>query len=64
MRAMIGNQAGPAGVAGALSALIVGCILTWTDQNWTLTFYVSCGSYLVGGPGWLLLDSHTPLEEA
>jgi ACS family glucarate transporter-like MFS transporter len=51
-------------VAGALSALIVGYILTWTNQNWTLTFYVSCGIYLVGGLCWLLLDSHTPLEEA
>lgn len=51
-------------VAGALSALIVGYILTWTDQNWTLTFYVSCAIYLVGGLCWLFLDAHTPLEEA
>jgi hypothetical protein len=50
-------------VAGALSALIVGYILTWTAQNWTLTFYVSCGIYLVGGVCWLFLDAHTPIEE-
>ena len=50
-------------VAGALSALIVGYILTWTAQNWTLTFYVSCGIYLVGGLCWLFLDAHTPIEE-
>ena len=49
-------------VAGALSALIVGYILTWTAQNWTLTFYVSCGIYLVGGLCWLFLDAHTPVD--
>lgn len=49
-------------VAGALSALIVGYILTWTAQNWTLTFYVSSGIYLLGGLCWLFLDSHTALE--
>lgn len=50
-------------VAGALSALIVGYILTWTNQNWTLTFYVSCGIYLIGGLCWLFIDAHKPLEE-
>ena len=49
-------------VAGALSALIVGYILTWTAQNWTLTFYVSSGIYLVGGLCWLFLDAHTPVD--
>ena len=50
-------------VAGALSTLIVGYILTWTDQDWTLTFYVSCAIYLIGGLCWLFLDAHTPLEK-
>ncbi|HYT65564.1 MAG TPA: MFS transporter [Vicinamibacterales bacterium] len=50
-------------VAGALSALIVGYLLTWTGQNWTLTFYVSCAIYLVGGLCWLFIDAHTPIEE-
>ena len=43
--------------------LIVGYILTWTNQNWTLTFYVSCGIYLIGGLCWLFIDAHKPLEE-
>ena len=50
-------------VAGALSALIVGYILTWTAQNWTLTFYVSCGIYLLGGLCWFFIDAHTSIEE-
>ncbi|MEN3339076.1 MAG: transporter, family, glucarate transporter, partial [Acidobacteriota bacterium] len=28
-------------IAGALSPLVVGYLLAWTNQNWTLTFYVS-----------------------
>jgi MFS family permease len=50
-------------VAGALSALIVGYILTWTAQNWTLTFYVSSGIYLIGGLCWILLDAHTSIDD-
>ena len=30
-------------IAGALSPLVVGYLLSWTSQNWTLTFYVSAG---------------------
>jgi MFS family permease len=48
-------------IAGASSVLVVGYLLTWTG-NWTLTFYVSAGIYLVGAFCWLFLDSHTPLE--
>ena len=51
-------------IAGALSPLVVGYLLAFTNQNWTLTFYVSCGIYLVGGICWLFLDAHTPLEES
>ncbi len=50
-------------IAGASSALVVGYLLTWTAQNWTLTFYVSAAIYLVGGFCWLFIDAHTPLEE-
>jgi MFS family permease len=49
-------------IAGASSVLVVGYLLAWTGQNWTLTFYVSSGIYLVGAVCWLFLDSHTPLE--
>lgn len=48
-------------IAGASSVLVVGYLLAWTG-NWTLTFYVSAGIYLVGAFCWLFLDSHTPVE--
>lgn len=51
-------------VAGASSVLVVGYLLAWTSQNWTLTFYISAAIYLVGAVCWLFLDSHTPLEAA
>jgi MFS family permease len=49
-------------VAGALSPLVVGYLLAWTSQNWTLTFYVSAAIYSLGAICWLFLDAHTPLE--
>jgi ACS family glucarate transporter-like MFS transporter len=42
--------------------LVVGYLLAWTAQNWTLTFYVSAGIYWLGAVCWLFLDSYTPLE--
>ena len=48
-------------IAGASSVLVVGYLLAWTQQNWTLTFYISSGIYLLGAVCWLFLDSHTPL---
>ena len=51
-----------AGIAGASSALVVGYLLTWTNQNWTLAFYLSAAIYGLGAVCWLFLDSHTPLE--
>jgi MFS family permease len=50
-------------IAGALSPLVVGYLLAWTSQNWTLTFYVSSGIYSLGAICWLFLDAHTPLGE-
>ena len=50
-------------VAGASNALVVGYLLTWTNNNWTLTFYISAAIYLVGAVCWMFLDSHTPVEE-
>jgi fucose permease len=49
-------------VAGALSPLVVGYLLAWTKQDWTLTFYVSAAVYSMGGVCWLFLDAHTPIE--
>jgi MFS family permease len=49
-------------VAGALSVTVVGYLLAWTSGNWTLTFYISSGIYLIGAVCWLFLDSHSPVE--
>jgi MFS family permease len=49
-------------LAGVLSVLVVGYLLSWTSDNWTLTFYISSAIYLVGAICWLFLDSHTPVE--
>jgi MFS family permease len=51
-------------VAGALSPLVIGYLLAWTNQNWTLTFYVSASVYSLGAVCWLFLDAHTPLEKS
>lgn len=54
------NMAG--GIAGACSALVVGYILAWTNQDWQMTFYVSSAIYMIGGFCWLFLDASTPFE--
>jgi len=54
---MVGN------IGGALSPLAIGYILTFTNNNWALTFYVSSAIYLVGGLCWLFIDAHTPITE-
>ena len=50
-------------MAGAVSATFVGYLLSWTNNDWTLTFYISAAIYSIGGLCWLLLDAHTPLEQ-
>lgn len=54
---MVGN------IGGALSPLAIGYILTFTNNNWALTFYVSSAIYLLGGVCWLFIDAQTPLVE-
>jgi ACS family glucarate transporter-like MFS transporter len=56
------NMAG--NIAGGFSPLVVGYVLAWTSQNWTMTFYVSAAIYSLGAVCWLFLDSHTPLALA
>ena len=51
-------------VAGASSVIVVGYLLAWTRQDWTLTFVISAAIYAAGALCWLFLDSHTPLESA
>jgi MFS family permease len=53
---MLGN------VGGALSPLAIGYMLSWTHNNWNLTFYVSSAVYLMGVVCWALMDPVTPLE--
>ena len=50
-------------IAGAFSVTVVAYLLTWTNNDWTLTFTISASIYLVGGVCWLFLDSHTPVEK-
>jgi MFS transporter, ACS family, glucarate transporter len=50
-------------IAGASSVTVVGYLLAWTSGNWTLTFYISAGIYMVGAICWLFLDSHSPVEQ-
>jgi MFS transporter, ACS family, glucarate transporter len=54
---MVGN------IGGALSPIAIAYMLTWTSNNWALTFYVSSAIYLLGGLCWLFIDAHTPLEK-
>lgn len=49
-------------IAGAFSVTVVAYLLTWTQDNWTLTFMISSGIYLIGALCWLFLDSRTPVE--
>ena len=49
-------------VAGALSVTVVGYLLVFTGNNWTLTFYISAAIYLLGAVCQQFLDSHTPVE--
>jgi hypothetical protein len=45
-----------------MSPLVVGYILSATNNDWTLTFYVSAAIYSLGAVCWLFLDAHTPID--
>jgi nitrate/nitrite transporter NarK len=49
-------------IGGAMSPLAIGYILTWTHNNWNLTFYISAAVYLMGAVCWAFMDPVTPLE--
>ena len=49
-------------MGGALSPLAIGYILSWSGNNWNLTFYVSAAVYLMGIVCWWFLDPVTPLD--
>jgi MFS family permease len=50
--------------AGGIAPVLVGLILRWTNQNWSINFYVSAGLYFLGVLCWSLLDPVTPLDRA
>jgi ACS family glucarate transporter-like MFS transporter len=50
-------------IGGAICPLLIGYILTWSNNNWNLTFYLSAAIYLMGIVCWKFLDPVTPLEE-
>jgi MFS family permease len=54
---MMGN------LAGFLAPMAVGYILTFTDQNWNLTLYISAAIYFLGTFCWMFLDPVKPLDE-
>jgi MFS family permease len=49
-------------IAGAASTTVVGYLLVWTSNDWSMTFYISAAIYFLGAICWLFLDSHTPIE--
>ena len=55
---MMGN------LGGAASPTIIGYMLRWTNDNWSMTFYVSAAIYAAAAILWRFLDPVTPLESA
>jgi MFS transporter, ACS family, glucarate transporter len=53
---MMGNM------GGVVSPIVIAYILTHTNNNWSLTFYISAAVYFAGILFWLFLDSVTPIE--
>jgi len=53
---MVGN------IGGALSPLVIGYMLAWTNNNWNLIFYVSAVIQFLGILCWAFLDPVTPFD--
>jgi ACS family glucarate transporter-like MFS transporter len=49
-------------IGGAMSPMVIGYVLKWTNNNWNLTFYIAAAVYAAGILCWYFLDSVTPLE--
>ncbi len=50
-------------IASWLAPAMVAFILTWTNDNWALTFYVSSAIYFAGALAWAFIDPVTRLDE-
>jgi MFS transporter, ACS family, glucarate transporter len=55
---MLGN------LGGAVSPVLIGYILRWTNSDWNVAFYLSAAVYFAGSFFWIALDPVTPLEGA
>jgi MFS family permease len=49
-------------IGAGLAAVMVGYILSWTNDHWNTIFYVHAAAYALGMVCWFTLDSTTPLE--
>jgi ACS family glucarate transporter-like MFS transporter len=58
-----GAMAGFGNAGGAVSPLIIGFLLQWTNNNWDLCIYISAALYFAGTFCWAFLDPVTPLGE-
>jgi sugar phosphate permease len=47
---------------GAVAALVIGYVLKWSHQDWSLAIYVAAAVYFLGTFCWLALDPVTPIE--
>ncbi len=54
---MMGN------IGGFIAPIAVARILKYTDNNWTVAFWVAGVVYLIGALAWLKIDPVTPLEQ-
>ena len=55
------NMAG--NIAGFISPPAVAYILSATNENWALTFYISAGIYFLAAAAWWFIDPMTQLEK-
>jgi sugar phosphate permease len=51
------------GFVAAAAPTAVALILTWSNENWALTFYVSAAIYFMGTFFWLALDPTKTIED-
>ena len=49
-------------LGGAVAPAAIGHILNWTNNNWSIAFYVSAAIYGGGILCWSFLDPVTPLD--
>lgn len=58
-----GAMAGFGNAGGAVSPMIIGFLLHWTNNDWNLCIYISAALYFAGAFFWAFLDPVTPLGD-